>query len=198
MTRPFAAIHDLNGSCRETGPFAQSQQSLPQRTFRQGRESIEQRQNQKGGQHDYQQLKTEHAHPRPQPPAVAHPLDQAQNERQERITEHQRDQQSFEPVHPPCRRRRGVEAKAFLESELRIPIERQTGQRKNHSDDEQEPRLRPSRRTKSVREQFVATRQNAAEQNGEEHGGVPSVFPGSEAALGQCVLDGLGVCGVVD
>ncbi len=45
VSRPFAAVHDLNVLRPKTGPFGQRQKTLAQTSFRQRRELIEQRQN---------------------------------------------------------------------------------------------------------------------------------------------------------
>ena len=118
MPRTFAAVHQLDALGAKLGSPRQLKQPFAQVAFRQRREFVEQRQNQNRREHAHQELKCQHRAPSPQPPPYPRPLDNFQDEHQQRIAEGHREQQTFQPVGPPDFRRRGVEPELFLQPEL--------------------------------------------------------------------------------
>lgn len=198
MPRTFAAVHQLNALGAKLGSPRQLEQPFAQVAFRQRREFVEQRQNQNRREHAHQELKCQHRAPGPQPPLRSRPLDNFQDEHQQRVSEHEGEQQTFQPVRPPDFWRRGVEPESLFEPELRVPIERPARHRHRKPGRKQKRRHRPCRLAQPMGEKMKRPRQNAAEQNDQQNGGVVGVLNVSEPALGQRIGDGFFVSRLVN
>jgi hypothetical protein len=109
-------------------------------------------------------LEREQTTPRPQPPERASPFDQFKNQDEQRVAEHRREHETFYAVQQPDPGRGGIEAEAFLEAELRIPFNGQTGQREHKSHGEKKGRHRPRGNAERTGQKMKRPRQHGKMQ----------------------------------
>lgn len=193
MAGAFAAVHDLDVFGEEAGAFAEGEEAVAQGADGERGKFIEERKDENRANDHHEELDGDHANPGPEPPGGAEFFHDFKDESEQGVTDKDGKEQAFDAIHPPEAGRGGVEAEAFFDAELGVPIQREVGYCQENGNDDQEGRFGPDGVAEGLLEGLVKSREKAAEQHGEKDDEIPSEFDFFEAAFGQGVIDGFGV-----